>query len=183
MTAALHVAFLRGMNVGGRRVKNDLLIACFEELGFGSVSALLASGNVLFDAGEQSQSVLEKMIETKLHDALGYTVQTFLRGQADVSVIAEMEPFSSAETSASGGKLQVALLSDTPGAQSRRDALEVAPPDDLLAFDHREMYWLPKGNMSDSGLNMAALARILGPMTVRTQRTMQRLVPKLQESR
>lgn len=95
-----------------------------------------------------------------------------------------MEPFSSAETSASGGKLQVALLSNTPGAQSRRDVLEVAPPDDLLAFEHREMYWLPKGgNMSDSGLNMAALAGILGSMTVRTQRTMQRLALKLQESR
>jgi uncharacterized protein (DUF1697 family) len=166
------------MNVGGRRVTNDTLIACFEELGFGSVSAFLASGNVMFDAGERLEPVLKQMVEAQLFDDLGYPVQAFVRSGAAVAGIAVTEPFSSAETAASRGKLQVALLSDTPGAASKREALRVAPAEDLLAFEHREMYWLPAGNMSDSELNMAALAKILGP-TVRTQRTMQRLVPKL----
>jgi hypothetical protein len=69
-----------------------------------------------------------------------------------------------------------------PGAESRPEAFGVAPGEDLLSFEDREMYWLPAANMSDSALNMTALAKILGPMTGRTQRTMQRLVPKLQES-
>jgi hypothetical protein len=41
------------------------------------------------------------------------------------------------------------------------------------------MYWLPKGNISDSELDLHALAKILGPMTIRAQRTMVRLATKL----
>jgi hypothetical protein len=41
------------------------------------------------------------------------------------------------------------------------------------------MYWLPKGNMSDSELNLNTFEKILGPFTIRAQRTMARLATKL----
>lgn len=179
MTDTPWVAFLRGMNVGARRVKNDTLIACFEELGFASVSAFLASGNVLFDGGGRSEADLQTMIEARLHDELGYEVQTFLRTGPTVADIAAFRPFEATDVAGSTGKLQVALLSGTPEAARQHEAFSAAPAEDLLAFELREMYWLPAGNMSDSDLDMKALAVILGPMTVRTQRTMQRLVPRL----
>ena len=47
-----YVAFLRGMNLGRRRIKNPELCAAFEDIGFTNVSAFLASGNVIFDADE-----------------------------------------------------------------------------------------------------------------------------------
>jgi hypothetical protein len=43
-----HVAFLRGINVGGRRVTMAQLCAAFEALGFAEVGTFLASGNVTF---------------------------------------------------------------------------------------------------------------------------------------
>ena len=42
------VAFLRGMNLGGRRIKNEQLRAEFEALGYADVGTFRASGNVLF---------------------------------------------------------------------------------------------------------------------------------------
>ena len=40
-----YVAFLRGMNLGRRRIKNPELCAAFEDIGFTNVAAYLASGN------------------------------------------------------------------------------------------------------------------------------------------
>lgn len=173
------VAFLRGMNLGRRRVKNDELCAWFEDMGFRRVSAFLASGNILFDSGPKSAAALEPQIEQGLEDRLRYAVPTFVRSAAEVAEIASRQPFSDAAVAASTGKLQVALLPARPTASNRKAALALETPDDLLALEGREMYWLPRGNMSDSKLDLNTLGKILGPMTIPTQRTMVRLVTKL----
>src|SRR5664279_4431764 len=46
---AAYVAFLRGINLGNRRVKMADLARLFEEMEFGAVSTFIASGNVLFE--------------------------------------------------------------------------------------------------------------------------------------
>ena len=173
------VAFLRGMNLGGRRVKNDELCACFEAMGFERVSAFLASGNVLFESGRNPAAKLELQIEHGLSERLGYTVPTFVRSAANVTEIMAKQPFSETAVAASTGNLQVALLSTRPTVSNRKSALALATPDDLLAVDGREMYWLPKKNMSDSELDLNTLGKILGPITIRAQRTMVRLATKL----
>ena len=55
----------------------------------------------------------------------------------------------------------------------------MANPDDHLALDSREMYWLPKETISESELNVKTLEKMLGPMTIRTQRTIKRLATRL----
>jgi hypothetical protein len=51
--------------------------------------------------------------------------------------------------------------------------------EDHLALEQEELYWLPKGNLLDSDLDMKELGAVLGLMTVRTQRTVQRLAARL----
>ncbi|NIP60050.1 MAG: DUF1697 domain-containing protein, partial [Gemmatimonadetes bacterium] len=43
-----HVAFLRGINLGDRRVKMDRLRRHFEAMDLGDVATFIASGNVIF---------------------------------------------------------------------------------------------------------------------------------------
>ena len=74
-----YVAFLRGMNLGRRRIKNGELCACFADMGFSSVAAFLASGNVIFDAALDDPASLSARIESGLRQALHYDVPTFLR--------------------------------------------------------------------------------------------------------
>ena len=45
-----YIAFLRGINVGGHRVKMDRLRELFEELSLRDVSTIISSGNVIFSA-------------------------------------------------------------------------------------------------------------------------------------
>ena len=142
-----YVAFLRGMNLGRRRITNDDLCDAFRTLGFDNVSAFLASGNVILDTSMRSVAKLTSHIETGLRDALGYEVPTFVRSAADVEAIAAMDPFGATVTT-DGGKLQVALLRSTPTEASRRVAHRVATKQDQLAVDDQQMYWLPAGKIT-----------------------------------
>lgn len=173
-----HAAFLRGMNLGKRRITNDELCSHFEALGFGDVAAFLASGNVVFTADEADPATLARRIEDGLRTALDYPVPTFLRTAGEVHVIAAHEPFPAGTVESSEGKLQVALLAAAPSRADRDAALALATDEDRLAVSARELYWLPAGPMSQSALDLRAIEKRLGAMTIRTARTIERLAAK-----
>lgn len=174
-----YVAFLRGINVGGRRVTGEQLRTPFVALGFRSVDTFLASGNVVFDAvGHTPAAELEEAVGRALASALGYEVRTFLRSEAETARIAAHRPFPDDVVAASAGRLQVAMLPREPSAATRAEVLDHGTAADRLALDHRELYWLPSGGISDSDLDLAAIERLVGPMTMRTANTVARITAK-----
>jgi uncharacterized protein (DUF1697 family) len=174
-----HAAFLRGMNLGGRRIANDDLRVHFEAIGLLEVGLFRASGNVVFAApAGESPGALADRIEAELGERLGYPVPVYLRTAEEVRAIAAHAPFPAAEVEASEGKLQVMLLLEQPRAPARREALALAPDEDRLAFGERELYWLPSGGLLESALDLKAIAGLLGPTTVRTKGTMEQLARK-----
>src|SRR6476646_11161072 len=139
-----YVAFLRGMNLGGRRIKNDELRLPFEALGFDDVATFRASGNVVFGVDDDGAvDELTTKIEATLAEELGYAVPVFLRGAAELLAIAAHDPFKPGQVEASAGKLQVALLPAKPMAKAREEALAQASDDDQLVVRGRELFWLP----------------------------------------
>lgn len=173
-----YVAFLRGMNLGGRRITNDELCRCFRDLGLDDVWAFIASGNVAFESPSRSRAKMSQLIERGLRDALGYEVPTFLRTGGEVAAIAEAAPFDPPH-GADGGKLQVSLLLKVPTATQKKKALALATDDDRLAVEGQELYWLPRGKLTDSELDTSGLEQALGPMTTRTHNTFVRLAKRL----
>jgi uncharacterized protein (DUF1697 family) len=173
----IRAAFLRGMNLGNRRITNAELRERFEALGFGSVATFQAAGNVVFEAGDAGEEELVAMIEAGLEEGLGYAVPTVLRSEEELRGIAAAEPFSAAALAA-GGKLQVLLLAAAPAAAARDAVLVHASAEDGLAFGPRELYWLPGGRTTDSDLDLRAIERELPPGTMRTRGTIERLVAK-----
>jgi len=170
------VAFLGSINVGGHRATADQLRAPLEALGHGRVKTFLASGNLIFDAaGRPSPGPLAAELAATLTESLGFEVPVYLRAAAEVRAIALERPFSPAELEASGGKHQVILLGDTPSATIRQQALELASAEDRLRFGDRELHWLPSAGVSGSALDLKALAAMLGPSTVRTLNTIERI--------
>jgi uncharacterized protein (DUF1697 family) len=173
-----YVAFLRGMNLGNRRIKNDELRAEFGALGFEDVATFRASGNVIFAAAEQSESALTATIEHGLGEALGYEVPVFLRSDAEVAAITAQEPFDGKRVEASKGKLQVLLLAKKPTAAARKKVLAQATGEDQLAIAGRELFWLPSGGTIDSELDLKAIDRALGKGTMRTMGTVEQIAAK-----
>ena len=173
-----YVAFLRGMNLGNRRIKNDELRRCFEALGLTDVACFRASGNVIFGSEGADGEELTERIESGLGKSLGYQVPVFLRGAAELRAMAAHEPFERSVLAASKGKVQVALLGRKPAAASRKEALALSSDDDRLVVEGRELYWLPRGGMSDSELDLKSIGEALGPHTIRTKGTIDQVAAK-----
>jgi uncharacterized protein (DUF1697 family) len=173
-----YVAFLRGMNLGGRRIKNEELKREFEELGLSDVSCFRASGNVIFAVQEKGEEKVKLRIEADLGESLGYKVPVFLRNAAELAAVSAHEPFDAASVSASRGKLQVAFLPSAPKEKARKQALALSSNDDRLVIEGRHLYWLPSGGISDSALDLKAIEVAVGPWTMRTKGTVDQIVAK-----
>jgi uncharacterized protein (DUF1697 family) len=174
-----YAAFLRGLNLGrNRRVTNEQLRAEFERLGLADVATFRASGNVVFAGEGGDEGALGARIEAALAEGLGYEVPVFLRSAEELAAIAAAAPFDERAPAASRGKLQVMLLPRKPSARARREALALDGEDDRLALERRELYWLPKGGISESELDLKRLDMLLGPTTIRTKGTIEQIVAK-----
>jgi uncharacterized protein (DUF1697 family) len=173
-----YVAFLRGINLGNRRVKGAELCACAGELGFADAATFRASGNLVVTAASGTPAALTTRLEQGLEAALGYPVAVFLRSIAQVEAIAAHEPFPAEALAASDGKLQVVLLRRAPAAAQRKALLAHATDADRLTIRGRELYWLPSGRMADATLDLDALWKLTGPTTMRTKGTIELLAAK-----
>jgi len=173
-----YAAFLRGINVGGHRVKNTELQALFQAMGLADVRTFRASGNVIFSAASEPANKLSERIEAGLEQSLGYGVATFLRSTDEFHEIARAEPFAAEHVEASAGRLQVAMLDARPGTSVRKQVLALASDDDRLAFGERELYWLPSGGMLESALELKVVEQLLGPMTLRTKGTIEQIAAR-----
>ncbi len=174
-----YVAFLRGMNLGKRRIKNEELRAHFEAMGLDQVSTFRASGNVIFATpGREGESKLAQRVEAELGERLGYDVPVFLRSDEELTAIAAQKPFPAAKVQKSKGKLQVSLLQKKPSATAKRKVLALATGDDLLAIEGRELYWLPSGGLLESDLDLKAVEMLLGTDTRRTMGTIEQIAAK-----
>lgn len=175
-----YVAFLRGMNLGKRRIKNEELRAHFEAMGLEEVTTFRASGNVIFATPKrEAEAKIAARVEAELEERLGYEVPVFLRSDEEMTAIAGQTPFPTARVKKSKGKLQVSLLQKKPSAAAKKKVLALATGEDLLAVEGRELYWLPSGGLLESDLDLKAIEKVLGTDTRRTMGTIEQIVAKL----
>jgi uncharacterized protein (DUF1697 family) len=174
-----YVAFLRGINLGNRRVKSPELIGHFEGIGFEDVATFRASGNVVFvDPDGDTEAKVQARVEAGLEEALGYEVAIFLRSAKEVSAIAARDPFDAKAIEASKGKPQVVLLGRKPSAKAKKALEGIAPDGDLMVVEGRELHWLPTVGLSETELDTKALDSALGKGTTRTAGTIEAIAAK-----
>ena len=174
---ARYAAFLRGMNLGGRRITNDDLCAAVEAVGFSEPQAFLASGNLVFESRGKAKSIERKLAEG-LEAELGYAVPCFVRSEAELIALSELDPFAGRSPQGPRGKPQVVFLATPPDAKATRAAMKLDAPADWLAIVGSELHWWPSGGISTSELDLKALEKILGAPTIRTRNTIDRMVGK-----
>lgn len=174
-----YAAFLRAINVGGRRVTNDMLRAEFEALGYRDVRTLLASGNVTFTTGRRSDSGLEAEIGEQLRTSLGFDVRTFVRSTADLERILTASPFGT-DASVDGTTMHIMFLTGPPDAEAVAAVTDASRPGDLLAVEGAELHWLREGRMTDTALDWKPLAKLLGETTTRTAATVRKAAALLE---
>lgn len=180
-----YIAFLRGINVGGHRVKMDRLRGLFREMGFEGVSTFIASGNVLFETDSDDIDSLRRTMEGGLESALGYEVGTFLRRPERLSEVGDHGPASHSTAPGAeddGETAHYVLFLRHPASARLQAALtELESDTDRFTFDGNEIHWWIRGKMSESPLFGGAIDRALGgvPYTMRNVNTVRRIVAKI----
>jgi uncharacterized protein (DUF1697 family) len=90
----VHIAFLRGINVGGR---NAVPMADLRDmvggLGFTGAKTLLQSGNLVFTAASKSASALEKQLEQETEKRFGVAADYVIRSEKELAQVVAANPF------------------------------------------------------------------------------------------
>lgn len=175
-----HIAFLRGINVGGHTLKMDRLRALFVEAGMDQVTTVIASGNVIFDS-PLSPDELEPLLAAHLHRALGYAVDTFVRTPDEVRASATHPPFGVDELTE--GTLYICYLPAPPPPECADVISRLSTAEHELRVHGRELYWLARSSIARADVDQRALSRALGgSMTMRNLNTVRRILARLPDS-
>lgn len=92
------IAFLRGINVGGRhKVPMAELKSTLAAMGFSDIQTLLNSGNAVFTSERTDIPALEREIAQTLEKTFGFPIPVLVRTMADVQALITRDPFKNIE--------------------------------------------------------------------------------------
>lgn len=175
---AVHVALLRGINVGG---KNMLPMAALAELfaaaGCEAVRTYIQSGNVVFRAAPALATRLPGEIARRIERRFGFAVPVVLRTGDELARVAQANPFLRAKPAPEEASLHVAFLADAPAARAVAALDPRRSPPDEFAVVGREIYLRLPNGMARTRLSNAWFdAQLETTSTVRNWRTLLTLV-------
>lgn len=87
-----YCAFLRGVNVNGTNMKMADVCSVFESVGVKNVSAVLATGNIVFSS-EIEKFVLKNSLEQAMSAHFDYEAFLFLKDKNEIEIIFNNTPF------------------------------------------------------------------------------------------
>src|ERR1043165_2092697 len=89
-----YVAFLRGINVGGKnKVKMETLREACAALGFENVKTYINSGNMIFETSKSNDTKLAEKIEKAIEKEFSLNIKTMVRSIAEIEDIVKNNPF------------------------------------------------------------------------------------------
>jgi len=167
-----HVAFFRGVNVGGRnRLPMKDLAAMFEAAECTHVRTYVQSGNVVFDASPRVAAGIAKRIAGAVDKRFGHAPIAIVRSAEELRATIEANPFLSRGADLS--RLQVMMLSEIPSAERAASLDPNRSPGDEFALVGADLYLYQPAGIADSKLTNAYFdAKLKTTSTARNWRTM-----------
>ncbi len=152
-----HVAFLRAVNLGRRRVPMAKLVEVTEGLGHEDVWTHINSGNVVFEASG-SRGDIETSFEDALEAEFGFEVTTFVRTTAELRKVMALQPFEVG----GGDTYFVTFLKEAPSAAGRRQLEGFGADFDTLVPKGRDVHWLMHGKSIDTTITTRQWESVVG---------------------
>lgn len=170
-----YVALLRGINVGGIRIKMSDLAAVFTDLGFSDVITVLASGNVLFTTDPTETGELRARIESALRAEFRYEAYVFVLEQARITTIVDAYPFDETLTDRHPYVIFTADAAALDELWAVGDRLD--PDIERIARGDGVLYWqVVKGSTLTSALGKhTGKAHLKATTTTRNLKTLRKL--------
>lgn len=170
-----YVAFLRGINVGGKTIiKMELLREVFSSLGFENVKTYIQSGNVMFETRKTGDEKLAAKIEAAIEQEF-FKTPVMVRSIEEIRDSVESNPFAGEEFE---DKLfHLIFLSEKLSDENAEMLLSNNSKNEKFAVRNREVYCLLRDGFSNSLLGKKYIDnKLKTPATARNWRTMKKLL-------
>jgi len=176
-----YVAFLRGINVGGKnKVAMPELRSMFEELGHQEVVSCVQSGNIVFGSRASAPAKLAAGIERAMAGTFGLTVSVHLRTRRDLEGVVVGNPFIT--KGAEFTSLHVMFLADAPEGKALAKLDPDRSPPDEFEVRGREIYLHYPNGSGRSKLTTDYFERSLGTSaTARNWNTITKVLKLMQD--
>ena len=176
MKPELHIALLRGINVGGRnRLPMKSLASMFEDAGCERVRTYIQSGNVVFAAAPALARRIATVITGAISEQFGFEIPIVTRTADEVGAIVRANPLLQAGVDER--TLAVAFLADRPGATEVAALDPDRSPPDTFVVHGREIYLrFPNGLARTKLTNAYFDSRLATTSTVRNWKTTLKLL-------
>ena len=158
----LHVALLRGVNVGGNQmVAMADLRAMFDRLGLGEARSLLQSGNIVFESEGRTAAQLETLLEAEAMRRFKLPAPFFVRTAREWKAAVAANPFpAAAKTDPSHFVVLFLKQAPTPAAIQALQAAIVGR--EKVQSVGRQAYFIYPDGMGRSPLTPAIVDGRLG---------------------
>ena len=176
MKPSVYVAFLRGINVGGKnKLPMKELSAIFGLAGCTEVRTYIQSGNVVFKASATLAKQLPVVVRAAIKKNVGHDVPIVIRTAEELASVARSNPFLAA--GASPETLHVAFLDSEPAPRAMAALDPARSPGDEFVARGREIYLRLPNGVARSKLTNAYFDRALATTsTIRNWRTVLELL-------
>jgi uncharacterized protein (DUF1697 family) len=177
----IHVALLRGINVGGKhKVAMADLRRIVAECGGSEVATYINSGNVVFEHPPVDHVALGERLEAAIEEQLGVPCRVLVKAGADITAVAEVIP--AGWTNGPEQKTDVVYLLDGVAPQ---DALaQLRPRDGIDHVRHAPgaVVWMTtRQDATRSGLTKLLGTPLYRQSTVRNVNTARKLAAMVAE--
>jgi len=175
----IYIAFLRGINVGGKNIiRMAKLRQMFEAIGLYEVQTYIQSGNVLFKSNE-TEKFLQNKIQHEIEAGFGFPVTVILRTHEELERIILNCPFSEdeiteAESFSETESLYVGLLTHNPLKEKINYLDAYVSESDEYRIADRDVFLLLRHSIRNSKLAYN-LQKLDVPVTVRNWKTLSKL--------
>jgi len=136
----IFVSLFRAINVGGNnQVRMEALRELHEKLGFGKVTTLLQTGNVVFESDEIDPKLLVELISNEFEKRFGFHSEVIIRTPAELQEIFKGNPFHESPEKESKF-LVVMFLSAAPELEAYEALLAGYTGPEEIRLAERELY-------------------------------------------
>ena len=173
-----YVAFLRGINVGGKnKVKMETLREVCADLGFENVETYINSGNVVFETAKTEDLKLASKIEKAIEKVFSLKIRVMVRMIEEIQTIVKNNPF--AGQFENDKDLHVFFLDEELSTEKRELLLSKNNNNEMYIVHNREIFCLLRVSVSDSLMGKDFIGKKLKvSATARNWRTVNK-IPEL----
>ncbi len=171
-----YVAFLRGINVGGKnKIKMETLRGVFAAPGFTNIKTYINSGNVIFETAKADDKKLAEKLETAIETEFSLKIKVMVRTIAEIEEVVKNNPFDGQFENEKD--LHVFFLDEELPEEKRELLLSNNNENETFAVQNREIFYLLRVGFSDSLMGKDYIGKKLKvSATARNWRTVNKIL-------